>query len=164
MVGIPEQTSPIHLIQEDYIGQPWPVLVASIMLNRTSHVQVRPVLALFLRRWPAPDGLSEVDAPELTDMIRTLGFQNVRARRLIDLAKVVSPVLPCTIIVDTLPGVGRYVRDAYTLFVKRELVQGVSDEKLRRYVEWTNGFISEDDAGEGSRSGLAQESIASHGR
>lgn len=96
-------------------GDPWRVMLASIMLNRTSIVQVRPVLQDFLNRWPFPEQLAEADPADVADVMRTLGLHNQRGRRLVQLAREWQSE-------DwdhamELIGVGPYVLDALSIFV-----------------------------------------------
>ena len=104
------------------------------MLNQTSHKQVRPILHRFFGLWPVAAALADADALEVAEEIRTLGLQNIRARRLIRMsAEWRDGARPPA----RLHGVGRYASDSWKIFQEgKALTTPVLDKELKKYVEW----------------------------
>jgi A/G-specific adenine glycosylase len=65
---------------------PWAVLVAGVLLRRTTARQVLGVYGEFLRRWPSPRELAAAPVKEVERALRPLGMERVRARQLKRLA------------------------------------------------------------------------------
>jgi methyl-CpG-binding domain protein 4 len=104
-------TSPIQL---GLRGDPWKILVACALLNRTQGVQARPVLAEVLERWPTPTQLAKADPQELEGALATLGLQRRRSALLIRMAQVwLSQDWQRA---ADLPHVGKYAEDALRIF------------------------------------------------
>lgn len=122
--------SGLNLIQEEYRESPWKMLVACMMLNRTTGKQVRPVLEELFSRWPNKEALAAADDCELRNVIAPCGMQ---AKRSIFLRKMSA--LYGKVPVQNLPGVGKYATDSWKLFQLGEVPQ-VMDKQLKRYVTW----------------------------
>ena len=75
--------SPWNLVQEPYFGDEWKVLVCCILLNLTTHKQVRKILPEFFKRYPGPCSMILADEDELKDHLQSLGLVNKRAKTLI---------------------------------------------------------------------------------
>ena len=75
--------SPQNLVQEPYFGDEWKVLVCCILLNLTTHRQVRKVLPTLFKRYPAPDFMVLADEENLRQLLLPLGLSNKRAKTLI---------------------------------------------------------------------------------
>lgn len=94
---------------------PYRVLVAELMLQRTQARQVGPVFETFVRRFPRPTNASE---KEVSEIIKPLGLAH-RAPRFAALMKKLSE---SGLVPDkmeellVLPGVGRYVAGAVLCF------------------------------------------------
>ena len=64
---LPSQTtwdppkSPWNLVQEPYFGDEWKILVCCILLNLTTHKQVRKILPEFFERYPGPNTMVMAD-------------------------------------------------------------------------------------------------------
>ncbi|KAF8078483.1 DNA glycosylase [Lyophyllum atratum] len=121
-----------------------PVLIQVTLLNKTSGRLAIPIFWVIVNKWPTPWALSQADSAELTAIIGSLGTQNVRSRRLIDLSKTyirdpprapdlrpsTPRVLPTDPIISSpskrqrypptpvshLPGAGQYALDSYRIF------------------------------------------------
>jgi len=106
------------------------MLVACMMLNRTTGKQVRPVLEELFSRWPNKEALAAADDCELRNVIAPCGMQ---AKRSIFLRKMSA--LYGKVPVQNLPGVGKYATDSWKLFQLGEVPQ-VMDKQLKRYVTW----------------------------
>jgi methyl-CpG-binding domain protein 4 len=141
-VKTPTQTSPYNLLQEQLRGDPWKLLVACIMLNRTHNRQVKEIIWKFFERWP--DWQTVVGAgkeefqKETKPMIKSLGFMNRRADSLWNMTEDYWMFRPDLFRhhIDKISGVGKYARDSFNMFVNGYLVEGATDKKLQLYVDW----------------------------
>ncbi|KAJ6575257.1 DNA glycosylase [Mycena capillaripes] len=150
------------LIQETVADDPWKLLVAVTLLNKTAGKLAIPVFWAILATWPTAWALSQATEPDLVALIRPLGTQNIRAKRLITLSRVylqdppsnrderpsraVGPQIssrkrekyPPTPI-SHLPGAGAYALDSYRIFCSGPASQewkevNPSDKELIRYL------------------------------
>jgi len=123
------------LIQEDYLDNPWRMMVCCILLNQTNNKQVRPILSSVFELIPDPISTIGCDPEKLAAVIKTTGFQNVKASRIIKLSeKWISGFND----VIELPGIGRYGRDSWEIFVKGNSNLEVTDKKLDAYLRAIN--------------------------
>ncbi|KAK0233230.1 DNA glycosylase [Armillaria fumosa] len=131
----------IELVAHD----PWKLIVAVTLLNKTSGKLAIPVFWELVDRWPAPLSLSQASDEELVNLIRPLGTQTIRAKRLIEMSKSYlldppssydvrqSKPTPLSSLasgqgspgrrrkypptpISHLPGTGRYALDSYRIF------------------------------------------------
>ncbi|KAJ7235875.1 DNA glycosylase [Mycena haematopus] len=143
---------------------PWKLLVAVTLLNKTAGKLAIPVFWSIMAAWPTAWALSQAPESEIVALIRPLGTQNVRAKRLIDLSRIylqdppslrderpsramgppISPKkrqkYPPTPI-SHLPGAGVYALDSYRIFCSGPASQewkdvNPSDKELIRYLKW----------------------------
>jgi len=96
---------------------PYHILLAEMMLQKTSATQVLPIYQKMLERWPTPEDMVEVDVEKIADAIYPLGLQNVRSKRFKRLAerlvKDYEGQVPQTEgELTSLPGVGYYISSA----------------------------------------------------
>ncbi|WPH03594.1 Hypothetical protein R9X50_00647600 [Acrodontium crateriforme] len=75
------------IIQERLWDQPFWLLVAVMLLNKTTGRAAVPIFWGLKKRWPTPEILAEANQSEICDYIRCLGLQNRRSEKLIALAK-----------------------------------------------------------------------------
>jgi endonuclease III len=142
-------------MQERTRGDPWRVLLVSVLLNRTRGSQAEPVLWEVLRRWPRAASVSAA-GDDLEALLRPLGIWRRRASGLRALASAYVRLLsarrtalavsrragePSRTLtredVLRLPGVGPYAADGWELFVLRRLpADDPADKELVRYVRW----------------------------
>ncbi|TFK76970.1 DNA glycosylase [Pluteus cervinus] len=123
-----------RLIQEIVADDPWKLLIAVTLLNKTCGTLAIPAFWNILSHWPTPWHLASADVEELSSHIQHLGLQNVRARRLTQLSEIYMqdppsvydrrtsrvsassngkyPATP----ISHLPGAGRYALDSYRIF------------------------------------------------
>ena len=117
---LPNQTlwnpplSPWNLVQEPYFGDEWKILVCCILLNLTTHKQVRKVLPELFERYPGPNTMVVADEDELKNYLRTLGLVNKRAKTLIRFSREYLAVPWITAM--ELHGCGKYADDAWHIF------------------------------------------------
>ncbi|WVW83906.1 hypothetical protein I302_105928 [Kwoniella bestiolae CBS 10118] len=81
--GLIERIGKIHLIQEKLRFNPWKMLIATSLLNKTSGRAVRPILEELLARYPTPQHLAEASIPDLSQLLYPLGLYNQRASSLV---------------------------------------------------------------------------------
>ncbi|XP_019432939.1 PREDICTED: methyl-CpG-binding domain protein 4-like protein [Lupinus angustifolius] len=106
------------LLQEYYVYDPWRVLVVSVLLNRTTGVQVRRVLSNLFYLCPNAKSCIEVEVGKIEQVIRTLGLQNNLAKALQRLSH--EYLYGSWTHVTQLHCVGKYVGDAYAIFCTGE--------------------------------------------
>jgi len=84
---------------ERVADDPWKVLVAVTLLNKTSGKLAIPVFWDILGRYPDPLTLSEAPFETLQSLLQPLGLHTIRARRLADLSKLYidDPPSPTTL-------------------------------------------------------------------
>ena len=123
------------LIQEEYLNDPWKMMVCCILLNQTNNKQVRPILSSVFELIPNPISTIGCDPKVLAAVIKTTGFQNVKADRIIKLsAKWIEGFND----VSDLPGIGRYGKDSWRIFVDGDVTVEPTDKKLMAYLEAIN--------------------------
>ena len=106
--------SPWNLVQEPYFGDEWKILVCCLLLNLTTHKQVRKVLQELFRKYPNPDIMSMAKEEELKNILRTLGLVNKRSKTLIRFSKEYLNKNWKT--AKDLYGCGKYADDAWHIF------------------------------------------------
>jgi methyl-CpG-binding domain protein 4 len=75
------------LMQERLASRPFDLLLATIFLNKTPGERAMPVCYELLSKYPTPADLAAAAVEDITAIIRHLGFQNQRARKIVGLAK-----------------------------------------------------------------------------
>ncbi len=106
------------LIQEKYWPDGWKILVCCLCLNLTTRKQMEPVVEEMFKRWPTAAALSQADEEELQELIKPLGMWR---RRTTTLKKMSYQYHAGQWVdVEELPGVGKYARDAYRIFILGE--------------------------------------------
>ncbi|KAJ6621230.1 DNA glycosylase, partial [Mycena sp. CBHHK59/15] len=149
-----------EIVSED----PWRLLVAVTLLNKTAGKLAIPVFWSIMTMWPTPWALSQASESDLVALVRPLGTQNIRARRLISMSRTylrdppslrdsrpsrcAGPPLsprkrgkyPPTPI-SHLPGTGVYALDSYRIFCSSPASEewkevNPSDKELIRYLKW----------------------------
>lgn len=116
---------------------PFHVLLAEVLLQKTPWWKVARAYEVLLARWPTPELLASASLEELADVVRPLGIVS-RTPRIRELAAAVAqrrgvPTKEADL--RALPGVGEYVARAVRCFAFRRpepLVDSVSGRVLRR--------------------------------
>jgi len=121
------------LIQEEYLDDPWRMMVCCILLNQTNNKQVRPVLSSVFSLIPNPESAIRCNPERLAAVIKTTGFQNVKASRII---KFSQKWLDGFKDVKDLPGIGQYGKDSWEIFVNKDLSIQTLDKKLFAYLSF----------------------------
>ncbi|MET1160515.1 MAG: A/G-specific adenine glycosylase [Thermoprotei archaeon] len=103
---------------------PWHVLLAELLLCRTTTRQVEKIYEELIARYPSPVELSKASVNELYNLLKPLGLHS-RAKQLVELAKILvekyngkPPCIKEELI--RLPGIGEYSASLYLLIVCRK--------------------------------------------
>lgn len=121
----------INIIQEKYKNDPWKVLICCILLNQTTNHQVRDVIESFFDKWPDNKSICDESIDEISYHIRSTGFQNIKAKRIVSLSKEWDPSIKDP---SGLPGVGKYAMEAWKIFIENRFDFIPTDKKLRIYL------------------------------
>ncbi len=130
------------LFQETLRFEPFWLLVACILVNRTRWTVAEPVLIAVRERWQTTHELSWARFDELEEVLHPLGFGRQRAKRLIDLAREWQRIYVfenqrrarSAEEVLALPGCGRYAADSWSIFVEESLDVEPTDLALKAYL------------------------------
>jgi len=76
-----------RLIQESVADDPWKLLIAVMLLNKTWGKQAIPVFWDILDRWETPEALSQANPLDVKPFIQPLGLHETRSKRMIELSK-----------------------------------------------------------------------------
>lgn len=135
------KNSPYNLLQEIYRDDPWKMLICCIFLNQTSRKQVDQVREDFFNMYPDPKTAIEADHEQMAEVIKVLGFKNMRTRRIkkfsqqfMDL-RWVEPI--------ELHGIGQYAQDSWDIFQKYNFTVVPTDSVLKRYLSWVHEIYNE---------------------
>jgi endonuclease III len=123
------------LIQEDYLNNHWKMMVCCILLNQTNNKQVRPILSSVFDLIPDPLSAIGCDTEVLAAVIKTTGFQNIKASRIKKLSQKWQDGFND---VTELPGIGKYGKESWEIFVNKNLSITPTDKKLSSYIEAVN--------------------------
>ncbi len=124
-------------------SDPYEVLIAEMLLRRTTATAVARVYSAFIRRFERPEQLARARVRTIASMVGTLGLQNLRALHLQQTAahivKEFKGSIPDTMErLVNLPGVGVYVASAVLNFAfcrPSPLVDGNTIHLLSRLFE-----------------------------
>lgn len=107
------------------------MLVCCILLNQTSNKQVRPILSSVFKLIPEPISALRCDENTLAAVIKTTGFQNIKAKRIKQLSSKWMAGFSDPL---ELPGIGQYGRDSWEIFVLGNLKIKPKDKKLSAFL------------------------------
>lgn len=128
---------PDGLLFQEWIGDPFWMLVACSLVNLTTWRQARPAFE-WIREQSAgcPLRLSLAEPCELEEALRPLGLWRRRSRSLAALARAWLLRPPATSDdVLALPSCGRYAADSWAIFVERRFDVQPRDGKLNWYLD-----------------------------
>ena len=141
--------SPLGLLEELFVNNPWRLLVSTICLNVTTRRQVDSILYAFLEQWPTAEDTAKADWEEVSAIISPMGLGIKRAKGLIrfsaeyiELTKDYDEFSLNEKQVTGLFFCGPYSWAAYNIFIRGELPSGavrVRDHALQSYVEYQLG-------------------------
>jgi methyl-CpG-binding domain protein 4 len=108
------------------------MVVACVLLNRTTRRQVDGVIGGLFERWPGPEEMADADPGLLALTLRPLGLHNRRAETLRRLS---SDWLGGFDEVTELYGVGKYAADSWAIFQEGDLSVEPTDKALSAYLK-----------------------------
>ncbi len=125
-------------------SDPYQILVAEIMLRRTTAAAVSRIYPEFMRVYPDASSLSKSSLQDIQKSVRNLGLQYQRSRHLRDMAISINKLYngDVSAIQDdlrTLPGVGRYVAAAVRNFAF-ELPEPMVDGNITHFLKRVLGI------------------------
>jgi len=96
---------------------PYKILIAEMMLQKTSANQVLPVYESFIERYPDPEKLSRAKKKKIKKIVKPLGLQGVRSERLKKMGIILAHSNESRVPEEKeklleLPGVGEYISNA----------------------------------------------------
>jgi A/G-specific adenine glycosylase len=115
---------------------PYRIMVAEMMLQKTTSRQAEEIFSVFLGRFPSVEDLAKAPLSNIEETIRPLGLGHVRATRLKKLAKEIvgkhggrMPRDRKTLL--SLPGVGEYIANAVLCLAYDEDLPLLDTNQLR---------------------------------
>ncbi|XP_067907443.1 methyl-CpG-binding domain protein 4 isoform X2 [Heterodontus francisci] len=139
--------SPFILVQETLFHDPWKLLVATILLNKTTGKKAIPVLWDFLERYPSAEVAREADWKEVAALLKPLGLYELRAKAIIKFSdEFLTKQWRYPI---ELHGIGKYGNDSYRIFCVKEWkeVKHSSGQEASRAQPSTSGMRREPQEG-----------------
>ena len=121
------------LIQEEYLDNPWRMMVCCICLNQTNNKQVRPILDILFDIIPDPNSAISCESERISECLKSTGFQNVKADRI---KKMSQKWIEGFENPSELPGIGKYGQDSWDIFINGNLRRETSDKKLITYLSF----------------------------
>jgi hypothetical protein len=135
--------SPFGFLEELFVENPFQLLLSTILLNRTTRIQVDPVLYEFLQHWPTPESLFQAELDSLIQVVRPLGMGYRRAMGLRHFARdYLTQNNTKYQDVMELYYCGPYAQDAYRLFVQKNASIEPLDHALRAYARYQRGVLA----------------------
>lgn len=124
-----------RLFQEHLLTQPFWMVVACCLVNRTTWEVARTVHSRLKLKYRGPEGLAAADPEDLQPIIRRLGLWRQRSRSLVNLAREWIDRPPAVADdVMRLPGCGKYAADSWAIFMEGHTDVEPNDGKLNWYV------------------------------
>lgn len=109
------------------------VFVAEFFLTQTPAANVAEVYPRFLERFDSLPAIAEVDEATLADVIEPLGFHNMRAEALNEIAETYDELPRTSVELRELPRVGEYVANASLCFALNERLPILDRNVVRVY-------------------------------
>jgi len=118
---------------------PWKILIAAIMLRKTTTKQVMRVYPVFIKKFPSPKELSSASESEIRKIIRPLGMEHQRSKLLKNLAEALIRKFGGSIPkkkddLILLPGVKQYIASE-VLCVAYGVPEPMLDRNMVRIIE-----------------------------
>ncbi|KAL4427718.1 hypothetical protein ABPG75_001807 [Micractinium tetrahymenae] len=127
--------SPFGLLEEELFEDPWKLLVACMLLNKTSGTQVRKVIWELFSLCPTPAAAIAADVQQVQNLIQPLGLFRKRALAIQQLSH--DYLYKQWRNPTELFGIGKYAADAYLMFCRGRWREVQPDDKdLKRYRDW----------------------------
>ena len=102
----------LRQLQIEEQGDAFKILIGTILSARTRDINTKKVISKLFNRFINVNELAEADLEEVKTIIRSTGFYNIKARRVIEVSKLIrdkfNGYVPNDVeILTSLPGVGR---------------------------------------------------------
>ncbi|MCK5238826.1 MAG: hypothetical protein KAR33_04710 [Candidatus Thorarchaeota archaeon] len=106
-------------------SNPYEIVIAEMMLRRTTAAAVTRVYPKFIKKYPDIESLSFADEHEIKQTVQSLGLQNQRSKHLQRMSRYLlkefnGDIAAAKSNLRSLPGVGRYVASAIRNFALGE--------------------------------------------
>jgi len=124
------------LFQEELCKDPFWMLVACVLVNRTKWKQAEPVFEKLRAKYVTSENLAKEKPANLFDVVKILGFGNSRAISLPRMAQDYIRIDP--IYSDEIPrlhGCGKYAADSWAIFVEGRRDVEPTDVELKGWLE-----------------------------
>lgn len=125
---------------------PYAVLIAEMLLRKTTAKQVEKMYSAFIKKYPTPKTLSEADENELSEILTPIGMEHRRAKLFVKFGTAIledfkgkTPSTEKELL--KLPGVGLYATNAVLSFSHNKNVPMV-DTNFIRLIERVFNFSS----------------------
>ncbi len=117
-------------------SDPYRILIAEILLRKTTREQVEQVFPDFIRNFPTVEALSTARTEDIRKTVRSLGLENIRASGLSRLAKAIVKRHHGKIPADKdqlieLPSVGQYTSNAVLCMAYKQHLPLVDTNVIR---------------------------------
>ena len=118
-----------------YTKDPYKILIAEVMLQRTRAEQVVPVYLEFIKKYPKVESLARANPRDVEHFFRKLGMVN-RAERIIRMAKYIVENFSGRIPSERkellrIPGIGEYIADALLVFAFNKRTVAIDSNIVR---------------------------------
>ena len=128
------------LFQESLRTDPFWMLVACCLVNRTKWQQAEPVFDQIRQRYPTINEVADASMSELERLIQPLGLYKRRSVSIANLARAYAEGPPRNAEeVKGLPGCGQYASDSWAIFVDGRRDVEPNDVELRTWLENNRG-------------------------
>jgi A/G-specific adenine glycosylase len=115
---------------------PFHKLIAEVLLQKTRAENIIEIYEKIVEKYPGPTELAQEAVSKLEELLRPLGLYRVRAKNLVELAKVFSnkAEIPCNRDeLENMPGVGPYIANTFLVSVCNKRVP-VVDTNIKRFI------------------------------
>lgn len=129
---LPAVLSPRMLAQE-LVVDPFHVLIACCLLNRTGRAEAHRALWCLIARWPDAAALAHCNQQELVAVVRTCGFAGRRSAHLIAMAREWRAGARPP---GRITGCGPYAFDSHSIVVARDWRVDPEDVELQGLLWW----------------------------
>ena len=108
----PYRFTALKQLQAEESGDPFKILIGTILSSRTRDENTTKVVKILFKRFRNAKELAEGNIEEVKQIIHSIGFYNVKAKRIIEVSQLIvkrfnGKVPNCTEKLLELPGVGR---------------------------------------------------------
>lgn len=108
----PPRLTALRELHDAETGNPFSILVGTILSARTKDENTTKVVKKLFSKYKTPKALAEANLKDIEEIIKSIGFYHVKARRIIEVASIINSKFKGRVPDDfeeliSLPGVGR---------------------------------------------------------